>query len=234
MSTAAEMACDRRAEFVRWALCFAVVVAAHGLGAIAIMDKASEESEFGVDTPVVVVDLPESLINSAAPVQDLPPGPQEEQSDPTPPQKEEKPPEQADLSLPMPEPPKLEPPAEEKQATAPPQANAPRAIARWESTLTAHLERFKHYPDKARARGDQGTVTVAFTIDHDGRVVNSRIVRSSGFGDARRRNAGDAGARAAATEAARQYAGQRIVLCRSGEIQPQITRDGATSIGSDL
>jgi protein TonB len=80
----------------------------------------------------------------------------------------------------MPEPPKLEPPSEEKQATAPPPANAPRAIVRWESALAAHLERFKHYPDKARTRGDQGTVTVAFTIDHNGRVVNSRIVQSSG------------------------------------------------------
>jgi periplasmic protein TonB len=104
-----------------------------------------------------------------------------EQSDPTPPQREEKPPEpQAELSLPMPEPPKLEPPREEKQATAPPQANAPRAIARWESALTAHLEHFKRYPSEARARGDQGTATVAFTIDHEGHLVTSRIVRSSG------------------------------------------------------
>jgi periplasmic protein TonB len=182
VSAAAEMVKDRRAEFVRWAVCFAVVVAAHGLGAMAIMDSATEESDLGVDTPVVVVDLPESFVNTPAPAEDLPPGPlQEEQSDPTPPQKEEKPPElQAELSLPMPEPPKLEPPSEEKQATAPPQANAPRAIARWESVLAAHLERFKHYPDKARARGDQGTATVAFTIDHDGRLVTSRIVQSSG------------------------------------------------------
>jgi periplasmic protein TonB len=182
MSTAADMASDRRAEFVRWAICFVVVVAAHGLGAMAIMDSETEESDFGVDAPVVVVDLPESFVTSPAPAQDLPPGPlQEEQSDPTPPQKEEKPPEvQAELSLPMPEPPKLEAPSEEKQATAPPQANAPRVIARWESVLAAHLERFKHYPDKARARGDQGTATVAFTIDHDGHVVASRIVQSSG------------------------------------------------------
>jgi periplasmic protein TonB len=182
VSAAAETVRDRRAELVRWALCFAVVVAAHGLGAMAIMDSATEEADLGVDTPVVVVDLPESFVTSPAPAQDLPPGPlQEEQSDPTPPQREEKPPElQAELSLPMPEPPKLEPPSEEKQATAPPQANAPRAVARWESTLAAHLERFKRYPDKARARGDQGTATVAFTIDHDGRLLTSRIVQSSG------------------------------------------------------
>jgi periplasmic protein TonB len=182
VSAAAEMVKDRRAELVRWAVCFAVVVAAHGLGAMVIMDSATEQSDLGVDTPIVVVDLPESFINSPAPAKDLPPGPlQEEQSDPTPPQKEEKPPEpQAELSLPMPEPPKLEPPSEKKDATAPPQANAPRAIARWQSTLAAHLERFKRYPDKARARGDQGTATVAFTIDHDGRLVTSRIVQSSG------------------------------------------------------
>jgi periplasmic protein TonB len=182
VSAVAERVSDQRAEAARWAICFVVVVAAHSLGAMAIMDNATEESDFGVDAPVVVVDLPESFVTSPTPAQDLPPGPlQEEQSDPTPPQKEEKPPElQAELSLPMPEPPKLEPPSEEKQATAPPQANAPRVIARWESVLAAHLERFKHYPDKARARGDQGTATVAFTIDHDGRLVTSRIVQSSG------------------------------------------------------
>jgi periplasmic protein TonB len=176
------MASDRRAEFVRWVICFVVVVAAHGVGAMALMDDATEASDFGVDTPVMVVDLPESFITSPAPALDLPPGPMEEQSDPTPPQKEEtKPPElQAELSLPMPEPPKPEPPSEEKQATAPPQANAPRVIARWESALAAHLERFKRYPQEARARGEQGTATVAFTIDHDGLLVSSRIVQSSG------------------------------------------------------
>jgi protein TonB len=172
---------DRRAEVARWVICFVVVAAAHGLGAMALMDNSTEASDFGVDTPVVVVDLPESFMTSPAPAQDLPPGPIEEQSDPTPPQKEEKPPEpQAELSLPLPEPPKLEPPSEEKQATAPPQANAPRAIARWESTLAAHLEHFKRYPSEARARGEQGIATVAFTIDHQGRLVRSRIVRSSG------------------------------------------------------
>jgi protein TonB len=177
------MASDRRGEFVRWVICFAVVLAAHGLGAMALVDNATEASDFGVDTPVVVVDLAESFLTSPAPALDLPPGPlEEEQSEPTPPQKEEtKPPElQAELSLPMPEPPKPEPPSEEKQATAPPQANAPRAIARWESALAAHLERFKRYPQEARARGDQGTATVAFTIDHEGRLVSSRIVQSSG------------------------------------------------------
>ncbi|HLK83233.1 MAG TPA: energy transducer TonB [Xanthobacteraceae bacterium] len=184
MSAVANIISDRRTELARWAVCFLIVAAAHGLGAMALMSQETEASDFGVDTPVMVVDLPESFITSPAPALDLPPGPlQEEQSDPTPPQREEtKPPEpQAELSLPMPEPPKPEPPSEERQATAPPQANAPRAIARWESALAAHLERFKRYPQEARARGEQGTATVAFTIDHNGRLVSSRIVQSSGF-----------------------------------------------------
>jgi protein TonB len=184
VSAVANIISDRRTELARWAVCFLIVAAAHGLGAMALMSQETEASDFGVDTPVMVVDLPESFITSPAPALDLPPGPlQEEQSDPTPPQREEtKPPEpQAELSLPMPEPPKPEPPSEERQATAPPQANAPRAIARWESALAAHLERFKRYPQEARARGEQGTATVAFTIDHDGRLVSSRIVQSSGF-----------------------------------------------------
>jgi protein TonB len=183
VSAVAEMVSDRRAEVVRWVICFVVVVAAHGVGAMALLNNSTEASDFGVDTPVVTIDLPESFATAPTPARDLPPGPmEEEQSDPTPPQKEEtKPPQlEAELSLPMPEPPKPEPPSEEKQATAPPQANAPRSIARWESTLAAHIERFKHYPAEARARGDQGTATVAFTIDHEGRLVSSRIVQSSG------------------------------------------------------
>jgi TonB family protein len=35
-------------------------------------------------------------------------------------------------------------------------------------------------PDATRSRGEQGTATVAFTIDRDGRLVSSRIVQSSG------------------------------------------------------
>jgi periplasmic protein TonB len=182
VSAVAERVSDRRAEVVRWVICFVVVVAAHGIGAMALMDNSTEASDFGADTPVVVVDLPESFVTSPAAAQDLPPGPMEEvQSDPTPPQKETKPPEpEAEVALPMPEPPKPKPPEEEKQATAPPQANAPRTIARWENALRAHIERFKRYPQEARARGDQGTARIAFTIDHEGHLVSSRIVQSSG------------------------------------------------------
>jgi periplasmic protein TonB len=183
VSAVAEVS-ERRAETLRWVTCFAIVAATHGLGALALLNDPSEASDFSVDVPVVMLELPESLVTSTAPAADLPPGPMEEQeSEPTPPQKEEtKPPEpEAEVAIAIPEPPKPQPPTEEKHATAPPQANAPQSsVVLWQSLLAAHIEHFKRYPSEARSRGDQGTAKVAFTIDHEGHLLASRIVQSSG------------------------------------------------------
>jgi periplasmic protein TonB len=181
VNAVAERASDR-AEAVRWVICFAIVAAAHGVGALALLNDSSEASNFGIDAPVVMLELPESLVTSTAPAQDLPPGPIEEQeSDPTPPPKEEtKPPEpEAEVAIPIPEPPKQEQPVEEKHMTAPLAANAPRvSVARWQNQLMAHIERFKRYPDKAH--GNLGSAKVSFTIDHEGHLLGSRIIQSSG------------------------------------------------------
>ncbi|MEQ8653265.1 MAG: TonB family protein [Kiloniellales bacterium] len=48
------------------------------------------------------------------------------------------------------------------------------------SQLAAWLERHKRYPQSARRRGEQGVVTLQFTLDARGHVVARRIVRSSG------------------------------------------------------
>jgi periplasmic protein TonB len=172
-----------RAETLRWVTCFAVVAATHGLATLALLNDSSEASDFGVDVPVVMLDLPESLVTATAPAPDLAPGPlQEEESEPTPPQEDSKPPEpETEVAIPIPEPPKPEPPTEEKHATAPPQAKTPpTSVVRWQSLLAAHIEHFKRYPAEARSRGDQGTVKVAFTIDHEGHLLASHIVQSSG------------------------------------------------------
>ena len=44
------------------------------------------------------------------------------------------------------------------------------------------LERRKVYPDNARARHIQGTVTIRFAIARNGKVTSSSLVRSSGHG----------------------------------------------------
>jgi protein TonB len=55
------------------------------------------------------------------------------------------------------------------------------AVLRWESALAAHIERFKRYPPEARARGQRGAARVSFTIERDGRLRESHIVKSSGW-----------------------------------------------------
>jgi protein TonB len=178
-------ASERRAEALRWVISFMIVAACYGVGALALLRNIPEASDSGIDMPVVMLDLPEALAPSVAPVQDLPPGPvMDEEVPPAPkPEEETKPPEpEAEVALPKPEPPKQErPPAEIVEVTAPPAARTPPpSIVRWQSQLAAHVQRFQRYPAAARARGESGVATVFFTIDRDGRLVQSSIVKSSG------------------------------------------------------
>jgi len=73
------------------------------------------------------------------------------------------------------------PPSEAAPPTPGAALQKPRIdIIRWKSALAAHIERFKRYPAKARSSGEQGIAKVAFSIDHQGRLLTSRIVESSG------------------------------------------------------
>ncbi|TPM25376.1 energy transducer TonB [Mesorhizobium sp. B2-3-4] len=97
-----------------------------------------------------------------------------------------------DKPKPKPKKEKAEPPktvstasAEAKPAT---KAAAPRSSAgfsgvspaKWESRLTAWINRHKRYPSGAKSRRAQGNVNVTFTMDSSGRVLSARVVRSSG------------------------------------------------------
>jgi periplasmic protein TonB len=164
----AEYIAERREEILRWAVCFTVVLLAHGMVGFVLRESA-EAFDYGVDVPVVLLELP-----------DLPPAPvQEQPPEPPPPPEEVPPPEpEPEVVPPEPEPPK---PIEEKQVTAPPVVRIPRSLlATWQGRLAAHIERFKRYPADARSRGEQGLARVAFTIDHQGHLLESRIVQSSG------------------------------------------------------
>jgi periplasmic protein TonB len=164
----AEYIAERREEILRWAVCFTVVLLAHGMVGFVLRESA-EAFDYGVDVPVVLLELP-----------DVPPAPvQEQQPEPPPPPEEVTPPEpEPEVVPPEPEPPK---PIEEKQVTAPPVVTIPRSLlATWQGRLAAHIERFKRYPADARSRGEQGLARVAFTIDHQGHLLESRIVQSSG------------------------------------------------------
>jgi periplasmic protein TonB len=186
-----------RIEALRWAACFVVVASLHATIALSFV-RSPEASDFEAGAPVVMLDLPEVPAAPTAPPSDLAPGPPEMETEATPPPKEEtKPPEEeAEVALPTPEPPKPQPPVEQREAKAMPsvelpasaavpptpgaEVHTPAALIRWQSALAAHIERFKRYPAAARAGHEQGVATVAFTIDHEGHLLHSSIVQSSG------------------------------------------------------
>lgn len=59
-----------------------------------------------------------------------------------------------------------------------PPASATSVAASWKQTLVAHVAKQQRYPTEARGR--QGVVNIAFTLDRHGGVANSRIAKSSG------------------------------------------------------
>ena len=53
-------------------------------------------------------------------------------------------------------------------------------VPTWKTKIVALLERNKRYPETAQSRREQGVAQVFFSLDRQGRVLASRVVRSSG------------------------------------------------------
>jgi len=53
-------------------------------------------------------------------------------------------------------------------------------VPTWKMHILALLERNKRYPESAQSRHQQGVAQVFFSLDRHGKVINSRLVRSSG------------------------------------------------------
>lgn len=68
--------------------------------------------------------------------------------------------------------------AERAVAPAPGAAFNSNAVANWKSRLVAQIERHKNFPPEAR--GEHGTVQVAFSVDRSGGVHHAHVLRSSG------------------------------------------------------
>jgi protein TonB len=56
----------------------------------------------------------------------------------------------------------------------------PNVIPTWKTQIVALLERNKRYPEGAQARREHGVAQVFFSLDRNGRVIASRVLRSSG------------------------------------------------------
>lgn len=96
----------------------------------------------------------------------------------------------ADVSVPVPIPvPKpVDPGPKEPETAAPrsiPAQPAPQVSSNapdsWEGRMLAHLNKNRRYPVSAMARRQQGVPYVRFVMDREGRVLSSRLERSSGF-----------------------------------------------------
>ena len=63
-------------------------------------------------------------------------------------------------------------------ATVPTSPKLAPAIASWQQAVVARLARFQRYP--AQAKGATGVVNLSFSIDRQGHVLNSRVIKGSG------------------------------------------------------
>ena len=61
-----------------------------------------------------------------------------------------------------------------------PEGGAPEAELSYQQELQLWLQKYKRYPRRLKRRGVEGEVLVAFTLDAEGRLLNEKIVRSSG------------------------------------------------------
>ena len=55
-----------------------------------------------------------------------------------------------------------------------------KAVVVWRKQIVAAIKKHLRYPARAERRGQEGTAEVILTIDRQGRLLNSRIVRGSG------------------------------------------------------
>jgi protein TonB len=178
----------------RWVLSAAVVIALH-TALIVTLTTWHEHLPGDEGTEAIIVDLAPVMAPPTDSRNDLAPGPEQQQSkaiqdvqpEQTPQEKIEPPPPVPDAEVKMPEEvkpaekPKEEPTPPVPETTSPPRPRPSAAqVASWHRRIAQQVERHKGYPPSARKRHETGTAQLAFTLDRNGKVVTSRIVRTSG------------------------------------------------------
>jgi protein TonB len=179
----------------RWVLSAAVVIALH-TALIVTLTTWHEHLPGDEGTEAIIVDLAPVMAPPTDSRNDLAPGPEQQQSkaaqdiqqpEQIPQEKIEPPPPVPDAEVKLPEEvkpaekPKEEPTPPVPETTSPPRPRPSAAqVASWHRRIAQHVERHKGYPASARARHETGTAELAFTLDRNGKLVTSRILRTSG------------------------------------------------------
>lgn len=190
---------DDRQGLWRWLLSAAIILAIQAAMAIVLVGWYARSQHEETIAPAIEVSL--APVQASSPEmehQDVAVGPrmqQAEEQPKEPPKPEDKPVEQvqpppqqkAEVTLPT-EQQKVDEPKPEYQPAAPetrappPTPNTGRFTAAASNAYLAlvagHLQRFKHYP--AAAHGAIGKVVMHFVLNRDGKVVEGRVVKSSG------------------------------------------------------
>lgn len=177
-----------RGDTRRWGTALAIVLAVHALPmlVVALWTGAGSPPTALTPEPAVFIDLAPPAAPPEPP-SERPPGPREEPTPepmPTPERRIETPAPNPEVAIPDPPP---APPKPVAQATAPPVQPlppAPRASSgqpTWEGQVLGRLNQFKRYPNLARRAGRQGAPHIRFVMNREGRVLSSRLERSSGF-----------------------------------------------------
>ena len=178
----------------RWSLSAAVVICLHA-SLVTMLMTWHERMPGDEGTEAIVVDLSPVTAPPTDSRNDLAPGPEQQQSKSTtevqqPEQKQrekiEPPPPIPDADVKLPE--EIKPPVKPKEETSPvPETTSPprpkpsaAQVASWYRKIAKQVEQHKGYPASARARHETGTAELAFTLDRSGKVVTSRVVRTSG------------------------------------------------------
>jgi protein TonB len=179
----------------RWAISGMAVICAYAVIGGGLLVGWPQPDVIGDDSSVISLELApiDSVVDAKE--TDLPPAPEqmiEQKEVPVQPPKqpeqpkleEQPPPEPAPSPVALPE---TKPPVQVEQprppapvTAAPVKGGAPRVEPSWQTKLFRKLQEAKRYPTEARSRGEQGVVTLAFSIDRAGHVMWRRIVKSSG------------------------------------------------------
>jgi protein TonB len=184
-----------RFDLPRWVASATVVLGLHA-AAVAMLLRWHDPVGFGEPSSAIVVDLSPYATPPSDSVEDLAPGPKQQQVEAPPPQEKPEPQTEArieekidvapepDVAVPLPEPVKPTP-DEVKPApatTAPPRTHVSQAaLDAWHRGVYLQIVRHKSYPPAARARRETGTVLLALSLDPKGRVVASSVAHSSGY-----------------------------------------------------
>ena len=184
-----------RDDLRRWVVSGAVVLGLHAAGA-ALLVTWHDPLTIGEPSSAIVVDLEPFATPPSDRIEDLAPGPKQQEVDAPPPEpthNEQKVDEKIDVpptpvpavaALPPPEPidqPQTTPVVPVPTTTAPPVAHASQAqINEWFSAIAQAIKRHKAYPRAARERGETGIVALSFTLDRDGHLVSSHVDHGSG------------------------------------------------------